>query len=448
MDTKELWEKVLSEMEKVVSKANFATWFTGTHISHFDGGVVYLSVPNTFVQEWLYKKFHNPILKSLREVSDSIHGLEYLISKEEKPKNQFIPTKQATPNTRELPLGEFYVNREDNLNPRYSFESLVVGPFNELAFAASQAAMNNLGLVYNPLFVYGNSGHGKTHLIQAFGNAIKAQNPTKKVFYITSEKFQMDFVNSVLANNINKFKEKYRKYDLLIMDDVQFLSGKEKTQEELFHLFNIMKDSNKQIVFSADKHPNFILGFEDRLKSRFGSGMTVDIPAPDHESRVAIIKSKCSSFGFFIEQEISDFLADSINSNIRELEGVLNSIICQIELKKRSLNINEVKEIVKNTIKPKKSLSYKEVVKIISDFYKIEEENIYEKTRKKEIIKPRQVIMYILREDFNISYPSIGDKLGGRDHTTVIHSCEKIKKEIKSDSLLSREIQEIRSIIG
>lgn len=447
MDTKELWNNVLTEIETSVSKANFATWFKDTKISGFDGGIVYLSVPNTFVQEWLFKKFHQLILKILRQSSESIHALEYVIKEESKQKNQYIPTKISSP-TRELPLAEHYINKDDNLNPRYTFESFVVGPFNELAYAASQAIIKNPGITYNPFFIYGNTGHGKTHLIQAIGNAIKAIDPTKKVFYLTSEKFQNDFVSSMLANNIPQFKDKYRKYDMLIMDDIQFLSGKEKTQEELFHLFNAMKDNNKQIVFSSDKHPNFITGLEDRLKSRFSAGMAIDLPAPDHESRVAIIKSKCSSINLFLDEDIIDYLADSIKGNIRDLEGVINIIVCQTETKNKSLTLSEVKDLVKNSIKQKKLLSYKEVVKIISDFYKITEEAIYEKTRKKEVIKPRQIIMYILREDFSISYPSIGEKLGGRDHTTVIHSCEKIKHDIKSDEILLREIQEIRSMIG
>ncbi len=447
MDTQELWNDVLKKIESSVSKANFTTWFKDTKISGFDNGVVYLSVPNTFVQEWLLKKFHQTILKFLRESSESIHALEYVIKEEIKIKNQYIPTKGSSP-TRELPLSEYYVNKEDNLNPRYTFESFVVGPFNELAYAAAQAVIKNFGVVYNPFFVYGNTGHGKTHLIQAIGNAVKALDPSKKILYFTSEKFTNDYVNSVQVNKITQFKEKYRKYDMLIMDDVQFLSGKEKTQEELFHLFNTMRDSNKHIVFSCDKHPNFVVGLEDRLKSRFSSGMVIDIPAPDHESRVAIIKSKCSSINLFLDEDIVNYLAESIKGNIRDLEGVINLIVCQTETKNRTLNLNEIKDLVKNSIKQKKLLSYKEVVKIISDFYKIEENSIYEKTRKKEVIKPRQIIMYILREDFNISYPSIGEKLGGRDHTTVIHSCEKIKKEVMVDNLLSKEIQEIRSMIG
>lgn len=447
MDTKELWNNILPEIESSVSKANFSTWFKDTKISGFEDGVVYLSVPNTFVQEWLLKKFHQLILKLLRQSSESVHRLEYVIKEESKQKNQYIPTKNCSP-TRELPLAEYYINKDDNLNPRYTFESFVVGPFNELAHAAAQAVIKNLGVAYNPFFIYGNTGHGKTHLIQAIGNAVKAVDPSKKIFYLTSEKFQNDFVSSMLANNISQFKDKYRKYDMLIMDDIQFLSGKEKTQEELFHLFNTMKDNNKHIVFSSDKHPNFITGLEDRLKSRFAAGMVIDIPAPDHESRVAIIKSKCSSINLFLDDGIVDYLADSIKGNIRDLEGVINLIVCQTETKNKTLVLNEVKDLVKNSIKQKKLLSYKEVVKIISDFYKISEEIIYEKTRKKEVIKPRQVIMYILREDFCISYPSIGEKLGGRDHTTVIHSCEKIKRDILVDELLSREIQEIRSIIG
>ncbi|OHB08059.1 MAG: chromosomal replication initiator protein DnaA, partial [Candidatus Zambryskibacteria bacterium RIFCSPLOWO2_02_FULL_38_13] len=387
MDTKELWNNVLLEIESSVSKANFATWFKETKISGFDGGVVYLSVPNTFVQEWLLKKFHQLILKVLRQSSESIHSLEYVIKEESKQKNQYIPTKTLSA-TKELPLSEHYVNKDDNLNPRYTFESFVVGPFNELAYAAAQAVIKNPGIAYNPLFIYGSTGHGKTHLIQAVGNAIKAIDSSKKIYYFTSEKFVNDYVSSVQTNKTDQFKERYRKYDMLIMDDVQFLSGKEKTQEELFHLFNIMKDSNKHIVFSCDKHPNFVTGLEDRLKSRFAAGMVIDIPAPDQESRIAIIKSKCASINLFVDDEIIGYLADSIKGNIRDLEGVINLIVCQTGTKNKTLNLNEVKDLVKNSIKQKKLLSYKEVVKIISDFYKIEEDVIYEKTRKKEVIKP------------------------------------------------------------
>jgi chromosomal replication initiator protein len=234
---------------------------------------------------------------------------------------------------------------------------------------------------------------------------------------------------------------------MIIMDDIQFLSGKDKTQEELFHLFNSLYENNKQIVFSSDKHPNFINGLEDRLKSRFSAGMIVDIPPPDLESRSAILKTKAENQGFSIDREIVDFLAGALSGNIRELEGVLNSIMMQTQLRGRGLTITEVRDIAKNSGRPKKMVSPKEVIKLIANFYNIEEENIYKKTRRKEIIKPRQITMYVLREDFNISYPSIGEKMGGRDHTTVIHSCDKIREELSANSVLAQELQQIRSML-
>jgi chromosomal replication initiator protein len=231
------------------------------------------------------------------------------------------------------------------------------------------------------------------------------------------------------------------------MDDIQFLSGRMKTQEELFHLFNHLYDNNKQIIFSSDKHPSLIQDLEDRLKSRFAAGMVIDIPPPDNESRIAIIKSKLSQNNFELDKDIIDFIAYSINGNIREIEGVINSIICQSQVKGRDLTFQEVKNFLKTNSKQKKNVSTKEVVKTVADFYNIEENSIYEKTRKKEIIKPRQIIMYILREEFNNSYPSIGDKLGGRDHTTVMHACEKIKNDIQKNQNLLDEINQLRSML-
>ncbi len=442
MDNKKLWDSVLVEMELTLSKPNFNTWFKDTSIAKQEDGAVYLSVPNTFVQDWLGSKFHNQILKALRSLSGTIQSLHYVISKEdqkEKPNQEKLIQQ-----TKELPIADTYINKDDNLNPRYTFESFVVGPFNEFAHAASQAVIKKPGIVYNPLFIYGGTGHGKTHLIQAVGNHLK--NSNRKVFYTTSEKFSQEYVNALQLNKPNFFKEKYRKYDVLIMDDIQFFSGKMKIQEELFHLFNHLYDNNKQIIFSSDKHPGLIQDLEDRLKSRFSAGMIVDIPTPDNESRAAIIRTKSSSSQYPLSKEVIDYLAYSITGNIRELEGIINSITCQSDLKERELTLNEVKNFVKNNTKPKKLVSTKEVVKTVAEFYNIEEQQVYDKTRKKEIIKPRQIIMYILREDFNISYPAIGEKLGGRDHTTVMHSCEKIKNDMKADETLVQEINQLRSI--
>ncbi len=447
LENKKLWESVLLDVEMNLSKASFKTWFKDTYIVKQDEGAIMVSVPNPFVKDWLVTKYHKFILKSLRNYGDHVRSVEYIISRDG-GKREEIPQKNplATPNY-ELPLNDFYVNKEDNLNPRYTFDSFIVGSFNDLAFAAAQAIIKSPGVTYNPLFVYGNTGHGKTHLIQGIGNQIKNSVAGKKIYYITSEKFALDYINSVQTNKTNAFKEKYRKYDVLIMDDIQFLSGKEKTQEELFHLFNTLYDSNKQIVFSSDKHPNFIPNLEDRLKSRFSAGMIVDIQPPDRESRAAIIKTKAVKLSFPLENDLVDFLADNIESNIREIEGVLNTINCQAQLKSRPLNLIELKNLLKNNARPKKNVSVKDIIKIVADFYNIEENSIYEKTRRKEVVKPRQLIMYILREEYAISYPTIGQKLGGRDHTTVIHSCEKIKNDLKNDHVLAQEINQIKALI-
>ncbi|MEX0932418.1 MAG: chromosomal replication initiator protein DnaA [Parcubacteria group bacterium] len=447
MDYRELWKSVLVEIELEVSKANFTTWFKDTHIVKEDGGVVVLSVPNAFVKEWLLTKYHNTILKSLRNINGSLNAVEYVVNKEEARRRE-DKSKGEGLGTRELPLEAPQVNKDDNLNPRYTFETFVVGPFNELAHAAAQAIIKKPGITYNPLFIYGSTGHGKTHLIQAVGNHIKTSNPNKKVYYMTSEHFGQDCMNAIQHQKMSVFKEKYRRYDVLIVDDIQFFSEKQKFQEELFHLFNTLYDNNKQIIFSSDKHPHFITGLEDRLKSRMAAGMTVDIPAPDQESRVAILSKKAAQQGLPLSSEVVEYLAQSINGNIRELEGVVNTLAVHSQLKGKDVTIADVKNYIKNNAKPKKIAAVKDVVRIISDFYNVEEDSIYEKTRRKEVIKPRQIIMYILREDFNISYPSIGQKLGGRDHTTVIHSCEKIKGNIKEDHSLLAEIGQIRNLLA
>lgn len=449
MDTKSLWNKCLLEIETNTSKANFTTWFKNTSIIKEDGGVIHVGVPNEFVKDWLYNKFHKLILKTLIGNEESVRGVEYIIHKQDTTVNQNSVSvnkkqeKEVNIN-KELPLNDLYINKEDNLNPKYNFNSFIVGPFNELAYAVAQAIITNPGQNYNPFFIYGGTGLGKTHMIQAIGNTIKIKYPLKKVYYVSLERFTIDYINSIQNKNPNSFKEKYRKYDVIIMDDIQFISGKDKTQEELFHLFNTLYESNKQIIFSSDKHPNFIQGLEERLQSRFASGMTVQIVEPDYESRVAIIKAKFESTNCIIEPEIISYLAESLEGNIRELEGSLNTVICQSQLKNKSLSLVEVKTLIKNNIRPKKTVAIKDIVKVVADHYGFAEEVIYEKTRRKEIVRARQVAMYILREDFNISYPLIGQKLGDRDHTTVIHSHLKIKNDLKSDPSLLQEIEKIR----
>lgn len=444
MPLKDLWNTCLLDIEANTSRANFTTWFKNTSIVKEEQGTLYIGVPNEFVKDWLYNKFHKLIVKTLMNYGGDIRSVEYMIVKYEPQATQKESSTQKVQTNKELPLTDLYINKEDNLNPKYTFNSFIVGPFNELAYAVAQSILNNPGHNYNPFFVYGGTGLGKTHMIQSIGNSIKSKYPNKKILYVSLERFSIDYVTSLQNKTPNAFKEKYRKYDVIIMDDIQFISGKDKTQEELFHLFNTLYESNRQIIFSSDKHPNFIQGLEERLLSRLSSGMTVQIIEPDYESRLAIIKAKISQNNYQLDEDVVSYLAASLEGNIRELEGSLNALIAQSNLKNKSISLTEAKALIKNNIKPKKNVAIKEIVTTIAEYYNIEEASIYEKTRRKEIVRARQVIMYILREDFNISYPLIGQKLGGKDHTTVIHSHLKIKKDLNTDPGLVQEIEKIR----
>lgn len=442
-----IWEGVLAQIELEISKPNYNTWFKNTFAINKDGSTFILGVPNEFNKEWLYTKFHKTIITTLQKFDKNLRSVEYVVQKDKKtetskPAHKAVPSSNAS-----LPLEKTNTNKENNLNNRYSFGSFVVGSFNELAYSASQAIIKKPG-VYNPLFIYGPTGLGKTHLIQATGNKLDEIFPSINIFYTSSEKFSQDYVNALKNNRINQFKNRYRNYDVLIMDDIQFFSGKEKLQEELFHLFNILYDGGKQIIFSSDKHPNYIIGLEDRLRSRFSAGMIVDINKPDYESRAALLKTKASDKGISIGEDVIDYLASNIEGNIRELEGILNAVTIQTDIRDRKLSVQEVKSLIKNNVKPKKHLAVDEIVKIIAGYYNVDPAIIYEKTRKKEVVYIRQATMYILREFFSISYPSIGKEIGGRDHTTVIHSYEKVKDRMKDDPNLVQEIEQLQSILN
>ncbi len=447
-DQTQLWNSVLSDMEANLSRANFSTWFRNTHIIKQEDGMITVAVPNEFVKEWLSTKFHKMILKSLRELSDGVRGVEYTIHSREDKKNLEIKEQKGLSCQigEELPLSDLYIDKESNLNPKYTFDSFIIGSFNSLAHAASQAIIKKPGTVYNPFFVYGGTGVGKTHLIQAIGNYLKNTHQ-KKVIYLTSEKFLVEYISSLQNDTVNVFKEKYRAYDTLIMDDIQFLSNKEKTQEELFHVFNALYDGNKQIIFSSDMHPNFIPGLEARLKSRFNAGMIVDINQPEYEARSSILIMKAREKGIELETSIVEYLALSIEGNIRDLEGVMNTVTCHALMKNGVITLDDIKLIVKGNSKPKSMASFKDVIKVVAGFYNIDEKDIYEKTRRKEVVKPRQVVMYLLREDFSASYPLIGKKIGGRDHTTVMHSYEKMREDLIRDEILKKEIEQIRTLL-
>lgn len=446
MSNRELWQNALVQIELGTSEASFRTWFRNTDIVGRDGNVVSVAVPSKIVKEWLMDKHHKLILGTLRSLDNTIRSVEYVIHRSAgEPRRE--PRERPAQENASLDLNTLYIDKRDNLNPRYTFDTFVVGPFNQLAHAAARAVIERPGLAYNPFFVYGSTGHGKTHLTQAIGNHFKKTHSNKKVFYVSSERFAVDFINAVSRGRANEFKDQYRQYDVLIMDDIQFMAEKERTQEELFHLFNAMHDNNKQIIFSSDKHPMLLPGFEERMRGRLAAGVIMEIPEPDTESRTAIIKAKVEQLAFNLPDDIVQHIAENVRGNIRELEGILNMIVCKAQLKGKTISLPDVRALIKHNVRPSKGVSVEEVVRRISQYYEVPEKSIYEKTRKKEVVKPRQIIMYILREEFNVSYPSIGEKLGGRDHTTVIHSCEKIKDEVKRSNSLDQELEHIRTLV-
>jgi len=447
MTNRELWQNALVQIELGTSEASFKTWFKNTDILNREGGVVQIAVPSKIVKEWLVEKHQKLILKALRDLDSSIRSVEFSVHRLPQVTTEKRPPRAAVQDTVSIDLQSLYIDKRDNLNPRYTFDTFIVGPFNQLAHAAAKAVLERPGLTYNPLFIYGQTGFGKTHLIQAIGNHFKHTHSNKKVFYVSAERFAVDYINAVKNGRANTFKDQYRQYDLLIMDDIQFMAKTERTQEELFYLFNAMHDNNKQIVFSSDQHPALMTGFEDRLKGRFGAGMIAEIIEPDVESRTAIIKTKFEQHSFSVPDDVVAYIAENVRGSIRELEGILNMIVCRSHLKGKTITQPDVRSLIKHNMKPARGISVEEVVKRIAHYYDVTEKSIYEKTRKKEVVKPRQVIMYVLREEFNVSFPTIGEKLGGRDHTTVIHSCEKIKKEVQTSSSLEAELDQIRTLI-
>ena len=445
-----IWGKALAEIELSISRPNFLTWFQNTNIAEKNEDIVVLNVPNTFVKEWLATKYHKIIIKALRALYPAVRNVEYVISTQPSNSLRIPPRSKPAMKTfseEQLEFEEVSINKEANLNPRYTFDSFIVGSFNELAHAAALAVTKNLGSSYNPLFIYGGTGLGKTHLLQAIGNKIKKENPALKVQYLTSEKFSNEFVVAMQNNAFTSFKEKYRQHDLLIIDDIQFFSGKMKLQEEFFHLFNSLYEANKQIVFSSDKSPKVIPELEDRLRSRFEGGMIADISPPEYEARLAILKAKATQKDAIFADEILDYIAKNIQSNIRELEGTLQLILAHARLLGKIPSLQETKELLQKNIKVRKKTTIAHLIKTVAEFYNISEKEIFEQTRKKQIVVPRQIAMYLLREDFNTSYPCIGEKFGGKDHTTVIHAYEKISGDIKINDKMKNDIHQIREII-
>ena len=443
MVNEELWQAVLAQIQLNISSANFATWFKNTQITSQKNGVVFISVPNSFVKEWLEQKYNKIIIKILRNLDKEIKDVRYDIGKSGLKvfkKNPSVIYQEG-----QLEFQEFKIDSETNLNPRYTFDTFVVGPFNELAQAAASAVVKSPGQVYNPFFVYGGVGLGKTHLLEAIGNGIVKNFPQKKVQYIPTEKFVSEVISSIRNHQIEKLKLAYQAIDTLIIDDVQFLAGKEKTQEEFFYIFNSLYEKNKQIILSSDRQPKTIPTLTERLKSRFEGGMIADISFPDFETRVAILRAKCQERKTKFPEEILDYIASNIQKNIRELEGALNILIAYQKLNGSLPELKTVKSLLNNLISsPAKLVNAKKIIKTVSEFYDLKEKDLTSSSRKKEIVKPRHVAMYLLREELKGSFPFIGRKLGSKDHTTAIHAYKKISKELDQNEGLLEEINLIK----
>ena len=452
MNNHEIWQIVLGEIELSISRANFITWFKNTSIVSNKEGRLVIGVPNGFTKEWLENKYNKLIIKSLRNTIENIKGISYVISTSPTPT---LKTKQKTKTPKkkikvidlkeQLDFREYKKDEKTNLNPRYTFDSFVVASFNELAYAASQSVIKELGRAYNPLFIYGGVGVGKTHLIQAIGNEVLRTYNDKNMIYLPSERFCADLISSISNGTVEKFKDDYRKFDVLIIDDIQFLAGKEKTQEIFFHIFNSLYEKNKQIIISSDRQPKAIPTLEERLRSRFEVGMIADIGRPDFETRLVILKKKAQGLGLNPNEDILNYIALNIQKNIRELEGALNRVAAFIRLNNVLPNQKQLVKILKTIVSnPQKRTSYKKIAEVVADFYDLSVNDLINRSRKKEVVKPRQVVMYLMREELKGSYPSIGSKLGDRDHTTVIYACEKIGKELENNEDLEQEINLIK----
>lgn len=442
----------MGELELSLSRANFTTWFKNTFIVDWNSAQAVIGVPNAFTKVWLEKKYHDDIIKTLQSLTGGqIREVLYKVETiRQSSGNDYFAKKEAEePMTIAEPEEQSSVVSTKSINEKYSFNTFVVGKGNELAFATLQAAAKDLGKIYNPIFLYGGVGLGKTHLLQAFGNAAKELNKKVRVLYVTSEKFTNDFIQAVKNGQAKEFKDNYRNTDVLLIDDIQFIAGKEGTQEEFFHTFNSLHQANKQIVIASDRQPKAISGIEHRLLSRFVWGMIVDISQPDIETRVAILETKCREKGYELDKDIVQLIATSIQHNVRELEGALNKIIAHHQFNNVPPTIDSVKQILSTlTNKPVNTpLSAKRFLQVVADFFSISLDDLMGKSRQKSLVVPRQIAMYLMRNEGNMSFPGIGDELGKRDHTTAMHACSKIQKEMETNEALRQNVEAIRQTL-
>ncbi|MEK7542391.1 MAG: chromosomal replication initiator protein DnaA, partial [Patescibacteria group bacterium] len=406
MSNEELWQAVLAQLQFQISPANFATWLKNTSILSKKDSQLLVSVPNNFSKEWLENKYNKLIFHIIRELDNEVREIKYMVGAPVQLKQPSArPTPEASVDS-QLEFQELKVDRSTNLNSKYTFDNFVVGPFNELAHAASLAICKNPGTVYNPFFVYGGVGLGKTHLLQAVGSHVGENFSEKRIRYMSSERFTTGVVSAIRNHTMDSFRSLYRELDVLIIDDIQFLAGKDKTQEELFHTFNVLYERGKQIIFSSDRPPKSIPALEERLRSRFEGGMIADIGNPVFESRMAILKTKVAEYNMEIADDVCEYVVTHIQRNIRELEGALTRLFASSRLTHRAPTLQEAKSLLRNVIQnPTKAVNPNRIIQIVAEFYDLKEKEIVALSRKKEVVRPRQIAMYLLREELKNSYP-------------------------------------------
>lgn len=447
MNYEELWELVLAELELQISRPNFLTWLKKSALVEIRQGEAMIVLPNYFAKEWVEAKYNKLVFGLLREKEPSVKKINYAVdSGLFVKKNE--PVKES-PAEKQLSFVETRLDPETGLNPRYTLESFVVGSSNELAYAASQAVVDCVGKRYNPLFLYGGTGLGKTHLIQAIGNEIRLRHKNQiHVKYVSSEKFTNDIIWAIRNKRTEDVKKVYRNVDVLIVDDIQFIGGKEKTEEEFFHTFNALHENNKQIIISSDRPPRAIPILEERLRSRFEGGMIADISQPDFETRMAILKVKTQEMTETVPDEIISLIARLVQKNIRELEGALNRIIFQAK-QKGGFDLGQAEKLLAEMItRDNANITPTQVIKAVASFYEISPTDLLGRSRKKEVVEPRQIAIYLLREMLNMSYPYIAEKMGKRDHTTAIYSYEKISRIIEKNGVFQQKMIMIKELVG
>jgi chromosomal replication initiator protein len=440
MDAEQAWQSALGQLQMEMPKASFDTWVRDTQIASYEDGLFTVTVHNAYARDWLESRLSSTVTRLLMGIMNRSVEVTFVVRSTEGNADGLPvpPSPQTSAITEESPAPR---TRSTSLNPRYTFENFVVGPNNRLAHAASQAVAENPATAYNPLFLYGGVGLGKTHLLHAIGNY--CQEHGQNVLYVSSEEFTNDMIGAIRSHTTQAFREKYRSADVLLVDDIQFIAGKESTQEEFFHTFNTLHGQNKQIIVSSDRPPKSLVTLEERLRSRFEWGLTADIQLPDLETRLAILGSKAERLGRTVPGEIMELIARRVQSNIRELEGALNRIVAFADLSGMAMTLQLADIALADLLPQRGDVKPGAVVDMVAKAFNLSVDRLLSPDRSHDVALPRQIAMYLMRET-NVSLPQIGQALGGRDHTTVMYACEKVADLLERDDRLRTQIGQIR----